>query len=100
METPSAILNVLLLAFATAMSTASPAGAFVTDPLTRSDRVYHQLRPPVGTLPTLERAERRRDYQYQQQRYREQDRRMNQMPRPRPEVPIFQPCGVHRPSCR
>ena len=100
MKPLSTMSNMLLLAFATAMIMASPAGAFVTDPLTRSDRIYHQLRPPVGTLPTLERAERRRDYQYQQQRYREQDRRMNQVPRPRPEVPIFQPCGIQRPSCR
>ena len=38
MKPLSAMSTVLLLALATAMITASPADALVTDPLTRSDR--------------------------------------------------------------
>ena len=84
-----AMSNVLLLALATAMITPSPASAFVTDPLTRSDRALLQLRS-ILDLQTLERAERRRNFQDRQQYYRDLDRFINQLPKPRPEVPIMQ----------
>ena len=75
-----AMSNVVLVALAAAMITASPAGAFVTDPLTPSERTLLQLRGRIGDLQTLERAQRRRDL----------DRRINQLPKPRPEVPRMQ----------
>ena len=90
MKPLSMMSNMLLLAFATAMIMASPAGAFVTDPLTPSERTLLQLRGRIGDLQTLERAQRRRDFQDQQQLYRDLDRRINQLPKPRPEVPRMQ----------
>jgi hypothetical protein len=87
MQRPFPMMKVAPAVVAAVMIMASPARAFLLEPLTHAERTQLLLLGRTVDLQALDRIDRRREFQRQQQQLREEDRRMNQRASPRLDVP-------------